>query len=180
MANVKRYVVGRDENGKSAVLETEPSNVQSKEGFFWRSTHWATREVPVDNTIEGDRAVDEELGARRDPFPGGMLVRALEIWPDQDPDKQRKDFAALNKEVGQVHTPSEADAQRHPTMHRTDTLDAITCIKGEIYLITDVEEVLMQPGDTVIIRGTNHGWSNRSSEPCLLTGSMIDAVPLAG
>ena len=63
MANVKRYVVGRDENGKSAVLESEPSNVQSKEGFFWRSTHWATREVPVDNTIEGDRAADEELGA---------------------------------------------------------------------------------------------------------------------
>ncbi len=115
----------------------------------------------------------------RDLSRVGKLVRALEIWPDQDPDKQRKDFAELNKGVGQVHAPSEADAQRHPTMHRTDTLDAITYIRGEIYLITDVEEVLMQPGDTVIIRGTNHGWSTRSSEPCLLTGSMIDAVPLA-
>ncbi len=177
MAELKRYVVGPDSEGRSAVLETEPTNVQSKEGFFWRSTHWATRETPVDNSIDGDRAVDEELGPRREPFPGGMLVRALEIFPDQDPDLQRKQFAELNEQVGQTHAPTEAEAQRHPTMHRTDTLDAITCIKGEIYLVTDVEEVLMRPGDTVIIRGTNHGWSNRSDAPCLLTGSMIDAIP---
>ena len=34
----------------------------------------------------------------------------------------------------------------------------------------------MQPGDTVIIRGVNHAWSNRSSEPCLLVGTMTDAA----
>jgi hypothetical protein len=27
----------------------------------------------------------------------------------------------------------------------------------------------------VVIRGTNHAWSNRSDEPCLLVGCMIDA-----
>jgi hypothetical protein len=36
-------------------------------------------------------------------------------------------------------------------MHRTDTLD-------------------------FIIRGTNHAWSNRSNEPSLLVGTMIDAT----
>jgi hypothetical protein len=41
--------------------------------------------------------------------------------------------------------------------------------------MTDVDEVLMRPGDTVVIRGTNHAWSNRSDEPCLLIGCMIDA-----
>lgn len=28
----------------------------------------------------------------------------------------------------------------------------------------------------MVIRGTNHGWSNRSDSPCLLVGSMIDAL----
>lgn len=178
MATLNRYVVGKNHEGRSAILETEPTNVQSKEGFFWRSTLWATQETPVDNTIEGDRSMGEDVGARRDPFPGGMLVRALEIWPDKNPDQLRQEFAELNQEVGQTHQPTEADSRRHPTMHRTDTLDAITCVRGEIYLVTDVEEVLMAPGDTVIIRGTNHGWSNRSDSPALLVGSMIDAIPV--
>jgi hypothetical protein len=72
--------------------------------------------------------------------------------------------------------PSEADLARHPSMHRTDTLDCITCVIDEIYLVTDTGEVLMGPGDTVVIRGTNHAWSNRSDSPCLLVGTMVDAT----
>ncbi|WP_434598977.1 cupin domain-containing protein [Streptomyces sp. A5-4] len=175
-ARLNRYVVGPDAEGRSAVLDDALGDVQSKEGFFWRSTLWATQEMPVDNTIEGDRSLAP--GARREPFPQGMLCRALEIPPDaKDADDHRQVFAALNEQAQQTHTPSAADSQRHPTMHRTDTLDCITCVKGEIYLITDVEEVLMRPGDTVIIRGTNHGWSNRSDAPCLLVGTMMDARP---
>lgn len=60
---------------------------------------------------------------------------------------------------------------------RTDTLDCLTCVRGEIYLVTDTDEVLIQPGDTVIVRGVNHAWSNRSNEPCLLVGTMTDATP---
>lgn len=177
MPSLHRYIVGPNDSGKSAVLETQPSNIQSKEGFFWRSTLWATQEFPVDNSIDGDRALDSDIGARREPFPNGMLVRALQIWPDEDLNERRRQFDELNEQVGQKHIPTDADAARHPTMHRTDTLDCITCVQGEIYVITDVDEVLMTPGDTVVIRGTNHGWSNRSAEPCLLVGSMMAAVP---
>ncbi|QXE33261.1 cupin domain-containing protein [Streptomyces sp. GMY02] len=172
MADIKRYVLGPDDEGRSVLLESEPANIQSKKGFFWRSTLWATHEIPVDNTIEGDRSL---IGAQREPHPGGMLVRALELWPDMDPDEHRKEFSTLNSEVGQTHLPTEADSRRHPTMHRTDTLDCITVVRGEIHLITDTEEVLMKPGDSVVIRGVNHGWSNRSDSPCLLIGTMIDA-----
>jgi hypothetical protein len=37
----------------------------------------------------------------------------------------------------------------------------------------------MRPGDTVIIRGTNHAWSNQSNAPCLLL-AMTDATPPNG
>lgn len=175
MADLKRYVVGLNETGRSAIVDTGIPNQQEKPDFFWRATLWKTRETPVDNTIPGDRSLDG--GAARSPYPNGMLVRCLELWPDPDPDTARQMFADTNLMVEQKHTPTEADSKRSPTMHKTDTLDVISVIRGEIYLILDDEEVLMQPGDTVIIKGTNHGWSNRSTQPCLLIGTMTDAVP---
>jgi mannose-6-phosphate isomerase-like protein (cupin superfamily) len=173
-----RFVVGPDPQGHSAVLQRGLTNVQSREGFFWRATLWATQETPVDNTIDGDRSQTPGLGAQREPFPNGFICRALEIPPDNpDDDEHRRQFTELNKEVRQKHLPSAADLARSPTMHRTDTLDCLTCVRGEIYLVTDTDEVLMQPGDTVIVRGVNHAWSNRSTEPCLLVGTMTDAIP---
>ena len=47
----KRYVVGRNKDGKSAVLTDEATNVQENPGIFYRCTLWGTREVPVDNII---------------------------------------------------------------------------------------------------------------------------------
>jgi len=173
MAKWKRYVVGADPSGHSAVLMEEATNVQENPGFFYRATLWSTKEVPVDNTIATDRALDCHT---REPFPGGMLFRALEIFPD--PEDRQTHLAAvlqLHRRVGQKHAPTPEDLARHPSMHRTDTLDCFACVKGEIYLMTDVDEVLLRPGDTVVIRGTNHAWSNRSNEPCLLVGCMIDA-----
>ena len=175
MARLKRYVVGPNAEGKSAVLIDEATNIQETPGIFWRATLWSTKEVPVDNTIDHDRGNDI---MSREPHPGGMLCRALEIPPDTaDKMAHIERLRRLNVEVEQKHEPTAADLARHPSMHRTDTLDCITVVRGEIYLVTDVEEVLMKQGDTVIIRGTNHAWSNRSSEPALMVGSMIDATP---
>ena len=176
MPRWNRYVVGADADGRSAVLSTEPAatSIQSKEGFYWRATLWATEELPPNNQVEGDRAVGIE---RREPYPGGMLYRALEIPPDRkDAEEHKAVLADLNVQVEQKHAPSADDLARHPSMHRTDTLDCITCVIGEIYLVTDVDEVLMKPGDSVVIRGTNHAWSNRSDAPALLVGTMIDAT----
>ena len=176
VSKYKRYVVGRDSAGKSAVLMDEATNVQENP-TFWRATLWGTQEVPVDNTIEGDRANDITT---REPLPGGMLMRMLELPPDTaDKAKHLEEFKRLNEQVKQKHLPSAEESARHPTMHRTNTLDCIYCCKGEVHLITDVDDVIMRQGDSVVIRGTNHAWSNQSTEPVLLCGVMIDAVPLS-
>jgi hypothetical protein len=172
---VKRYVVGLDENGKSAVLMDGMSNQQEQKDFFWRATLWKTRETPVDNSIPGDRSLDG--GGARSPFPRGMLVRAEEFWPDHDPETNQGFWAELNEMVGQTQQFSDKNRQRHPSMHRTDTLDVVIVIRGEVYLLLDEDEILLKTTDTVIIKGTNHGWSNRSNEPCLVVGMMIDAIP---
>jgi quercetin dioxygenase-like cupin family protein len=147
--HVNRFVVGPDAQNRSAILQRGLTNVQSREGFYWTATLWATQETPVDNTIAGDRSQTPGLNENLQPLPNALICRALEIAPGAG----------------------------FP-MHHTDTLDCLTCVRGEIYLVTDTDEVLMQPGDTVIIRGVNHAWSNRSSAPCLLVGTNIDATPL--
>jgi quercetin dioxygenase-like cupin family protein len=154
----------------------EATNVQEEPGIFYRATLWGTKETPVDNTISHDRANEVTT---REPFPGGMNFRAVEIPPDT-PDEARhiEEFKKLNAAVKQKYAPTSEESARHPTMHRTDTLDCITCVIGEIYLVTDVDDILMRPGDSVVIRGTNHAWSNRSDKPALLVGCMIDAAPM--
>jgi quercetin dioxygenase-like cupin family protein len=146
--HVNRFIVGPDPHGRSAVRQQGLTNVQSREGLFWSATLWTTQETPVDNTIDGDRSQTPGLEGL-EPFPNGLVCRGLEIAPGAG----------------------------FP-MHHTDTLDCLTCVRGEIYLVTETDEVLMQPGDTVIIRGVNHAWSNRSSAPCLVVGTNTDATPL--
>lgn len=176
MSRFKRYVVGMNDAGKSAVLMDTPENVQEEAGHFWRATLWGADQVPVDNTAPGDQSVGRQL---REPPEGGMLFRMLELGPDNPNVEEHKNrVRQLHTLVQQKYPPTEEDLDRHPSMHRTDTLDCITVIRGEMYLVTDVEEVLMRQGDSVVVRGTNHGWSNRSTEPCLTVGCMISAKPL--
>lgn len=170
----KRYIIGPNTEGESCVLEDKATNIVYKEGFFHRADLWCTGEMPVDNTISGDRAL---LSKTREPMPGGTVFRALKLEPDQDPQLYSEVMKNFHQTVQQKHMPTEKDYQRHPNMHRTDTVDYLTCVEGEIWLVTDVDEVLMRPGDSVVIRGTNHAWSNRSDKPCLLVGAMIDAKP---
>ena len=51
-------------------------------------------------------------------------------------------------------------------------------VRGEVYLVSDTDEVLLQPGDTAVVQGVNHAWSNRSNDPALIVGTMTHARPL--
>ena len=43
--HVNRFVVGPDAEGRSTVLQHGLANVQSREGFYWRATLWATQRL---------------------------------------------------------------------------------------------------------------------------------------
>jgi len=66
----------------------------------------------------------------------------------------------------------------HPYMQRTRTLDFCYVLEGEITLVLDTEEVHLKEGDTVVQRGTNHAWSNRTNETALVAFVLIDAEPV--
>ncbi len=63
-------------------------------------------------------------------------------------------------------------------LHRTDTVDYVICIAGEIDMfMDDTQFVTVHTGDVVIQRGTYHAWANRSGKPCRLAVVLLDAMP---
>ena len=63
-------------------------------------------------------------------------------------------------------------------LHRTDTIDYVICISGEMTMyLDDGVTVVLRPGDVLIQRGTNHGWVNTGSVPCRLAVVLLDGAP---
>jgi quercetin dioxygenase-like cupin family protein len=93
----------------------------------------------------------EDAGQRKagTTLPGGTIFRMIEFAPG---------VAARN--------------------HRTDSIDYIMVISGEIDMELDDSTVHLQAGDVMVQRGTIHNWVNRGAAPCVLTVVLIDAKPV--
>jgi quercetin dioxygenase-like cupin family protein len=63
-------------------------------------------------------------------------------------------------------------------MHRTETIDYVIVIAGEIDMDMDDSTVHLRAGDVMVQRGTNHAWVNRGTAPARLAFVLIDAKPL--
>ena len=64
-------------------------------------------------------------------------------------------------------------------MHRSDTIDFLTIISGQLELILEESSTVLRPGETVVQRGTNHAWRVVGTEPCTWVAVLIDAAPQA-
>jgi uncharacterized cupin superfamily protein len=82
---------------------------------------------------------------------------------------------AFFQAMGSPRASTTAADGRHPYMQKTETLDFCLILEGEITLVLDTEEVQLKAGDTVVQRGANHAWSNRSDRPCVIAFSSHDA-----
>ena len=60
-------------------------------------------------------------------------------------------------------------------MHRTQTLDYVVVIEGEVVLVLEDGEVVLRQSDVVVQRGTNHAWENRSEELARLAFFHLEA-----
>ncbi len=62
--------------------------------------------------------------------------------------------------------------------HRTDSIDYIVIISGEIDMELDDSLVHLKAGDVMVQRGTIHNWVNRGTAPCVLAVVLVDANPV--
>src|SRR5262249_6105396 len=84
--------------------------------------------------------------------------------------------AALAELEAQMPCAMAAMEPGAPGMHRTDSIDYVVVVAGEIRLeLDDGEQTVVRAGDVVIQNGTRHTWRNQGSEDCTIVGVAIGA-----
>ena len=170
---MRRIVTGHNGNGKSIVAIDGPPARSIGEDVGGLFELWNTDGNEVISTDVIDRADDEIILS---PPVGGTKFRYFQInpLPEGVPEDMLQEIAAeAFEKVGAAH--HRVDTTKHPAMHKTETVDYIILLKGDVTLILDEEEVDIKPFDVVVQRGTNHAWVNNGTEPALLIAVLIDS-----
>ena len=110
-----------------------------------------------------------------EPPKNGTILRIVEFPPDTQWRQSANAREAFDS-IGAGHAPDRHSAD--PMMHKTATVDYIIVLKGEIWAIVDKGEVLLKAGDIFVQRGTNHSWSVRTNEPCIIAAVLVSARPV--
>ena len=147
---IRRVVTGHDAKNVAKVLTDAPATNAKYPGSGLVSTLiWSTDSAPAKVPV-GENI--EDMGARvlgSAPPPNGSR------------------FAVIDFPPGVVSA-----------MHRTETVDYVIVIEGEIDMDMDDSTVKLKQGDLMVQRGTNHAWVNRSDKRSRVAFVLIDAEPL--
>jgi mannose-6-phosphate isomerase-like protein (cupin superfamily) len=175
---VRRIVTIDDEEGRSVAIADGPApdvrGDRARPGFS--STRiWVTYSSPA--VIAGFH--DPVTGPPTlEPPRGGSMCRIVTFPPDGTflGKVGATDVGAFFRAMGSPGASTYSAEAPHPYMQKTQTLDFCLVLGGEITLVLDTAEVDLKAGDTVVQRGTNHAWSNRSNRPCTIAISSHDAA----
>jgi uncharacterized cupin superfamily protein len=64
-------------------------------------------------------------------------------------------------------------------MHRTDSIDCLAVMSGEIWMeLDDGVEVHLKAGDVMVQRCTIHNWVNKGTQTCVIAVILIHARPV--
>ena len=147
---IRRVVTGHDANGTAKVLIDGPATNRriSKSGGV-STLIWCTDRTPADISA-GENA--EDMGARllgTPPPPNGTRFTVNDIPPGR---------------IGR--------------MHRTETIDYVIVLAGELEMQMDDSTVKLKAGDVLVQRGTHHAWINRGTRTARVAFILVDAKPL--
>lgn len=147
---IRRIVTGHTKDKVAKVMLDGPATNEKYPGPGTVSTLiWCTDEMPADMSV-GEQF--EDMGARilgSPPPPNGTRFAVI-------------DFPPGNSAI----------------MHRTETVDYVIVLSGEIEMDMDDSTVKLKAGDVMVQRGTNHAWVNRGSERARVAFVLVDAKPL--
>jgi quercetin dioxygenase-like cupin family protein len=147
---IRRVVTGHDgDNVAKAILDGEATNARFPPSGIRSTLIWCTDGTPADIPV-GETI--EDMGERKlgtPPPPNGTRFAVIDFPPGNT-----------------------------PAMHRTETIDYVIVLAGEIDMDMDDSTVTLRAGDVMVQRGTNHAWANRSDKPARVVFVLIDAQPL--
>ena len=170
---MRRIVTGHNKYGKSIISIDGPPARSIGEDVGGLFELWNTDGHDINSSDNIDRA-DEDIILS--PPDGGTKFRYFQInpLPKGVSEQMMQEIAAdAFEKIGASH--HRIDTSKHPAMHKTETIDYIILLNGDVTLILDEEEIELKPFDVVIQRGTNHAWVNNGSDPALLIAVLIDS-----
>jgi len=147
---IRRVVTGHDDNNAAKVIMDGPATNHKGGASGAQSTLiWITEGAPAEMPV-GETV--EDLGARilGTPPPANGTRFAVITFPPGNPGR----------------------------MHRTETIDYVIVMQGELDMEMDDSTVKLKAGDVMVQRGTNHAWVNRGKEVARAAFVLIDAKPL--
>jgi quercetin dioxygenase-like cupin family protein len=146
---VRRVITGHDRQKKAKVLHDDVAQNIATRPNASSTTIWCTESVPVRQPTDDS---GEDMGARRlnsgTPENGTRLM-VMDLFPGCQ-----------------------------GAMHRTDTLDYVIALEGEVEMVLDDSSVTLRAGDILVQQGTIHAWTNRTDRHARLAIVLVDAVPL--
>lgn len=166
---VRRIVTTNDSEGRSYILSDGPTpHVLESAPDRGLSDLWAMfAEGPDRLTSDGaDRPIVLA------PAPGGNTFRFFQLPPASGGSEGQTDAGKIFAKMGARF--AWVKGAKHPGMHCTQSIDYIILLKGQVKLILDDNETVMNPFDVVIQRETNHAWQNMTDEPALLIAVLVD------
>jgi mannose-6-phosphate isomerase-like protein (cupin superfamily) len=147
---IRRVVTGHDARNVAKVLiDGEPTNIKHGQSGARVAHLWNTDAAPAD-IATGEQI--EDMGTRKHVTP---------------PPAKGTRFVVIE------YPPGNPGA-----MHRTETIDYVIVMEGEVDMVMDDSTVHLKAGDVMVQRGTNHGWFNRGSVPARIAFVLVDAEPL--
>jgi quercetin dioxygenase-like cupin family protein len=147
---IRRIITGHDRNNTAKVIiDGAATNARFPPSGIRSTLIWCTDRTPADISI-GEHV--EDMGERKLGTP---------------PPRHGTRFAVLDFPPGNA-----------PAMHRTETIDYVIVIAGEIDMEMDDSTVTLKAGDVMVQRGTNHSWINRGTATARVAFVLIDAEPL--
>ena len=147
---VRRIVTGHDEKDVAKVLIDAPAgNEKYPDAGVISTLIWSTDGTPASIAI-GEQP--EDMGDRK--------LGSAPPWHGSR-------FAVIDFPPG---NPAAS--------HRTESLDYVICLEGEIDMDLDESSIRMKAGDVMVQRGTNHAWVNRGTVRARIAFVLLDAEPL--
>jgi quercetin dioxygenase-like cupin family protein len=147
---IRRVITGHDRNNVAkVVIDDHASNSRGGQSGATSTLIWSTDGTPADIAVGEDI---EDLGARKlgtAPPANGSRFTVI-TFPPGNPGR----------------------------MHRTETIDYVIVMQGELDMDMDDSTVKLKAGDVLVQRGTNHAWVNRGTQVARAAFVLIDAKPL--
>jgi len=143
------------------------------------------RRIVTGHGAGGEAVIWIDGDAENHKFPGDKITSTLMWSTDSSPtqlfgseDEGARILGSAPPPNGSRFTIMEFQPGNGANLHRTDTVDYVICLAGEIDMfLDDTRFITLRAGDVLIQRGTLHAWANRSDKTCRLAVVLLDALP---